>query len=194
MPSSTETQFLRSFMQEHPQPGEGTSSFPAFDPHVTLASVQSSSNIVAILRKAIPTDQHAITARLDAVVASDTYFRSVIVKVEAKPELVALRDHVADYLLKEANIEAKSPMFPHLSIHYIDEPDAHLREIIVKELYDYKRVVEWDQGIQLVSSPNMDSSNISHLSQITIQEIWIVECEGPVEGWEVLDKMILNCS
>jgi hypothetical protein len=28
-------------------------------------------------------------------------------------------------------------------------------------------------------------------SEFTVREVWVVECEGPVEGWKVLEKIAL---
>ncbi|KAH9050598.1 hypothetical protein EDB84DRAFT_1447834 [Lactarius hengduanensis] len=197
-------------MNRHPEPG-AAQSFPHFHPHVTLATLrppiasESSSEPAAVardstmltLREAIPLGQRAVPVHFARVVAGDHYFRSVFVALAPSPELVRLRAALA------AAGTPHPPAFPHLSLYYIADEEAHTRERLLQELEreDVIRHAANGQEVVLecggpgavagadVAGPGMTDRGA--LASFTGTQIWIVDCEGPVEGWKVLDKILL---
>ena len=185
-------------MNRHPEPG-AEHSFPHFHPHVTLAAplVPSSSatrdSVVLTLREAIPLGQRSVPVRFARVVAGDHYFRSVFVALVPSPELVSLRVALA------AAGTLHPPAFPHLSLYYIADEEAHTRERLLQELERENLVRHAADGQEVVlecgavdgaGSRTADGALVG----FTGTEIWIVDCVGPVEGWEVLDKILLSKS
>lgn len=104
--------------------------------------------------------------------------------------------------------EPKSPAFPHLSLYYIDEKDAEkgerermfgemVRSGVVQNLSAEEGQGQGKEGEGVVldcgvgTVPEPDQNAMMRLDGIAGSEIWIVKCEGPVEGWEVMDKILL---
>ena len=129
---------------------------------------------------------------------SDAYFRSVLVVIESSPELVALHAKVRESL-KIRN--PQSPMFPHMSIYYIDDAEAEERIRVLQELKDNGTVTKTEEGVQIHTSggpigiptgsetrplPKGDA-----LRGVDGTEIWVALCDGPVETWTVLKRIEL---
>lgn len=98
--------------------------------------------------------------------------------------------------------EPKSPAFPHLSLYYIDEEDAEegerermFEEMVQRGVITTLSAAEGEEGVVLDCGvgtvPEPDPNAMVRLDGIVGSEIWIVKCEGPVEGWEVMDKILL---
>ncbi len=202
VPSAPESALLQQFMNRHPKPG-AEHSFPHFHPHVTLATLcppvasESSSeqrdSTVLTLREAVPLGQRVVPVRFARVVAGDHYYRSVFVALAPSPELVHLRAALA------AAGTPHPPAFPHLSLYYIADEEAHTRERLLQELERENVVRHAADGQEVVldcggAGADTADSGMGYggaLAGFTGTQIWIVDCEGPVEGWKVLDKILL---
>jgi len=200
VPSAPESALLQQFMNRHPKPG-AERSFPHFHPHVTLATLGPESDSAAAardltvltLREAVPLGQCAVPVRFARVVAGDHYFRSVFVALVPSPELVRLRAALA------AAGTPHPPAFPHLSLYYIADEEPHTRERLLQELERENVVRHAADGLEVMlecaggagDDDNIGSPDGGALAGFTGTQIWIVDCEGPVEGWKVLDKILL---
>ena len=183
-------------MNRHPERG-AEHSFPHFHPHVTLTTLQSSEptardSTVLTLREAVPLGQRTVPVRFARVVAGDHYYRSVFVALAPSPELVSLRAALATARTPHP------PAFPHLSLYYIADEEAHARERLLQELERENLVRQAADGQEVVLecvSADVDGAGSGTangaLAGFTGTQIWIVDCEGPVEGWKVLDKILL---
>ena len=185
-------------MNRHPKPG-AERSFPHFHPHVTLATLNPAAerdSTVLTLREAVPLGQCTVPVRFARVIAGDHYFRSVFVALVPSPELVRLRAALA------AAGTPHPPAFPHLSLYYIADEEPHTRERLLQELERENVVRHAADGQEVVlecavgHGAGDDNSTGSQddggaLTGFTGTQIWIVDCEGPVEGWKVLDKILL---
>jgi 2',3'-cyclic-nucleotide 3'-phosphodiesterase len=190
-------------MNRHPKPG-ADHSFPHFHPHVTLATLQPTASepcdsTVLTLREAVPLGQRTVPVRFARVVAGDHYFRSIFVALAPSPELVSLRAVLA------AAGTPHPPAFPHLSLYYIADEEAHTRERLLQELERENVVRQAVDGLEVVlecgagsgAGAGEDSAGSGSgtadgaLAGFTGTQIWIVDCEGPVEGWKVLGKIQL---
>ena len=184
-------------MNRHPKPG-AERSFPHFHPHVTLATLNTAAerdSTVLTLREAVPLGQCAVPVRFARVIAGDHYFRSVFVALVPSPELVRLRAALA------AAGTPHPPAFPHLSLYYIADEEPHTRERLLQELERENVVRHAAEGQEVVlecavghgaGDDNTGSQDDGGaLAGFTGTQIWIVDCEGPVEGWKVLDKILL---
>jgi len=201
VPSAPESALLQQLMNRHPEPG-AEHSFPHFHAHVTLATLQSSEHsssaardsVVLTLREAIPLGQRTVPVRFARVIAGDHYYRSVFVALAPSPELVSLRAALA------AAGTPHPPAFPHLSLYYIADEEAHTRERLLQELERENVVRHAADGQEVVlecagAGAGVDSAGSGTadgaLAGFTGTQIWIMDCEGPVEGWKVLDKILL---
>jgi len=108
---------------------------------------------------------------------------------------VALRDH-----LKEKLGENAVPPLAHLSLFYIDDEDAGLRQTVVDRLKEDRRAAEVVdskdgsvKGVELDCSPG-DERNVDLIRGFTGSEIWIVLCDGPPNTWESKVKAKISLS
>ena len=182
-------------MHIRPPTAKIPSSYPRFHPHITLVTVPSTTPVEELVA-AIPSRQSQIKLAFSDVVASDAYYRSVLAVIEPSPEIIALHTKVGENL-KTPNRE--SPMFPHMSIYYIDDAEAGERSRVLQELKDNGTVIETGEGVQIHTSGGPigipTGSEARPLPQgdalrgIDVAEIWVVLCDGPVETWTVLEKV-----
>lgn len=161
------------------------SSFPDFQPHITLATTPTATN----LKEAIPANQAVIRPRFRSIDVGDKYFMSVYARVHDVDALADLRQH-----LRARLGDAAVPPIPHVSLYYIDNADAGERAKVREELKNKGRIIERANGIALDCSedPGNTGSADDVLEGIDGEEIWIMQCNGPVPTWEVLDKVKLR--
>lgn len=157
-------------------------SYPRFEPHITLASGLPASLSPAAILAAVPPRPRgaALPVRFESLEAGDTYFRSVFLAVHPAPALLALRDHIHGALRARPGVHPASPRFPHMSLCYIDDAEAGERRAAVDALVGSGRaVVRAGEGVAVDGLSGYDGA-----------EIWVVRCEGPVEQWATLGKMM----
>ena len=202
VPNEEDSERIRLVMQNRPTaPTNSPSSFPTLHPHITLATTSDAG----ALRAALPPNQPAVPVRFKSVDVGNKYFMSVYVAVHSPDgsPLETLRAH-----LRIALGDAVVPPLPHLSLYYIDEEDRDARVRTLRELHAHSRVIgTLAEDSRSVTAANNDgtvglgchtgrepneSGSSDVLRQIEGEEIWLVRCEGPVEGWEVLEKFPLR--
>ncbi|KAF9265685.1 LigT-like protein [Marasmius fiardii PR-910] len=193
VPSEGDILKLKRIMDIRPSSDSGSgksapedTSYPRFDPHITLAALPSPSDIsLTQLRQSVPQDQGSLKVNFKSVDVGDHFFRSVYVAVELTPELVDLHRSVHETL----KLQPRTPMFPHISLCYIINTDAEHgeRQRFRDEIAG--RIREVGNGtIEL----NCGVEGENWLSGFEAPEIWIAECEGPVESWKILDRIKLS--
>lgn len=188
-------------MQHRPTaPTRSPSSFATFHPHVTLATASDA----AALRAALPPNLPAIPVPFKSVEVGEKYFMSVYVAVHSPDgsPLETLRSH-----LRTALGDGVVPPVPHISLYYIDDADKDTRVSTLQDLCAHSRVIgvpieersvtadfagTVGLGCYASDEPPKERESPSILRQIESKEIWLVRCEGPVEGWEVLQKFPLG--
>lgn len=199
VPAAEQSAKLSWIMHTRPPTAKLPSSYPRFHPHVTLATVPSTTPVEEIVA-AIPSRRSQVKATFSDVVVGDAYFRSVLAVIEPSPEIMALHTKVSENL-KTRN--PRSPMFPHMSIYYIDDAEAEERTRVLQELKDNGTVIkETGEGVQIHTSGGPlgvpTGSETRPLPQgdalrgIDVAEIWVALCDGPVETWTVLEKVELS--
>jgi len=158
-------------------------SYPYFEPHITLASVSSSSapllpDLCAVIRAT-----GLLSVEFESIEIGSHFFRSVYVAIKTTPALTALHEHLHTKL----GLEPHTPAFPHLSLCYIDDEDGQKgeREMFSKDLESTGKVERGHHRVRLHCGESgwMDGFSAS--------EVWVVNCEGPVEGWTILDRVSL---
>jgi len=162
------------------------SSYPRFHPHITLASIPSSlaSSLLADIRSSIPKFVRAIRVEFESIEVGTHFFRSVYIAVKPTPPLLALHAEIH----KKLKIEENTPAFPHISLCYIDDQDAlqgernNFFEAVLSRVR--QNGADKGGGISLKRKDNED-----WLSGFLATELWIANCDGPVSGWTVLDKI-----
>ncbi|CCM04416.1 uncharacterized protein FIBRA_06593 [Fibroporia radiculosa] len=179
---------LKRVMQLKYPSAKSPSSFVDFDPHITLATILTTPTCAAELRAAVPCGQAALAPTFKSVDVGEKYFMSVYAVVHESPGLAALRAH-----LREALGADKVPPVPHLSLYYIDDADRDDRARVANELKNSGRVVgRPDGGVALNCAQEVGpGTEPDLLSGFEGAEIWIAKCDGPVPGWEVVDKISL---
>ena len=167
---------------------------PSFEPHITLGTFPSTTPIDK-LKDAIPPNTHPLPIHFSSVRSGDHYFRSVYVKIKLTEELSRLHAHIHDTL----GLSAKTPEFPHLSLFYVSDDYASERERMANRLTSSGCVrSSAAEAVELVVFSSQDEKDNGQGLQRVVQgfeapEIWIVQCEGPVESWVVLDRVSLRC-
>ncbi|KAG7092779.1 hypothetical protein E1B28_009102 [Marasmius oreades] len=181
---------LKRIMDIRPtgKPALETISYPKFDPHITLASLPSPSDIsLSQLRESLPKNQSSLKVNFRLVDVGDHFFRSVYIAVTLTPELVEIHRCVHEAL----QLEPRTPLFPHISLCYITDTDAGHgeRQRFRDELQAAGKLREVSRGtVEL----DCGVEGEDWLSGFMASEVWIVECEGPVESWRVLERITLS--
>ncbi|KAJ4472064.1 2',3'-cyclic-nucleotide 3'-phosphodiesterase [Lentinula aciculospora] len=171
-----------------------TQSYPAFHPHITLAAPPSSTSLtLEQLRHSIPNPLPIkFPFHFKSVNTGDHYFRSVYIAIQLSPVLISLHADVHASL----DLEPRTPMFPHLSLCYITDKDDNIGE----ERQRWRDQLEASGRIRNTSSEgsgvelncSVDDAGDDWISELTANEIWFVDCVGPVGSWSVLDKLRLR--
>ncbi|RDX47033.1 hypothetical protein OH76DRAFT_1406418 [Lentinus brumalis] len=190
VPNEEKTKKIETAMKIRPPTTKSPSSFPPFQPHVTLAS----SSDPAALRAAVPRGQSAIPVRFKSLEVGAKYFMSVFVAVHSSPgsPLENLREH-----LRASLGDAAVPPVAHLSLYYIDEADKGERENTARRLKSELRVLEGGRGeesevkIACFYDDIEEEQDPELIDGFEGEEIWMVRCEGPVPDWEVVEKFVL---
>ncbi|RPD67955.1 hypothetical protein L226DRAFT_555675 [Lentinus tigrinus ALCF2SS1-7] len=190
VPNEETRRKIETAMKIGPPTTNSPSSFPPFQPHVTLAS----SSDPTALRAAVPRDQPAIPVSFKSLEVGEKYFMSVFVAVHSAhgSPLETLREH-----LRASLGDAAVPPVAHLSLYYIDKADKGEREYVARRLKSELRVLEGGRGDESVVKIACFYDDIEEEQDPELidgfdgEEIWLVRCKGPVPSWEVLQKFIL---
>jgi len=181
VPSHGMAEKLESVMHSHPR--SSSKSYPHFYPHITLASAASSTLLNSVV-SSIPTDLSAIPVTFQNLKVGDHFFRSVYFSIHLSSELSALQSSI--YAASSVFVH-KTPSFPHMSIFYIEDTEADERTRMAREL-ELNGLVRTCEGcVELKFGEEWIDGFLG-------KEIWIVGCDGPVEGWslKVLKKIELS--
>ncbi|KII89116.1 hypothetical protein PLICRDRAFT_175346 [Plicaturopsis crispa FD-325 SS-3] len=194
VPTAEQTSKLERVLHAHPPRKPDSSSYPHFHSHITLITIPTSPAALQALREAIPTSQPRIAVNFESVEVGDAYFRSVFVACTHSTELVTLNESIRAALKESLGLElGPGPRFPHMSLYYIDDAEAQERRRRYEQLVSDGKILRDSQGIALdcrVGSEKAGPTN--QLGGFDGHEVWIAECEGPVEEWKVLAKIPLH--
>ena len=155
------------------------------------------------LRESIPLGQRSLPIRFARVLTGDKYFLSIYIALAPSNELAQLRSSalkVGGGPSRNPNPEQASPAFPHLSLFYIADEEAHTRVRFLQEMEREGVVRHSADGLSVAlrcaqaGAGEEEEEDVTVLEGFTATQIWIVDCEGPVEGWKVLDKILLATS
>lgn len=154
------------------------------------------------LRESIPLGQRALPIRFARVLTGDKYFLSIYVALAPSIELAQLRSSALKVGAggsrnPNPNPEKASPAFPHLSLFYVADEEAHTRVRFLQEMEREGVVRHSADGLSVAlrcaqaagAGAGEDGDGV--LEGFTATQIWIVDCEGPVEEWKILDKVLL---
>ncbi|KAJ6624519.1 2',3'-cyclic-nucleotide 3'-phosphodiesterase [Mycena sp. CBHHK59/15] len=174
-------------MDTRPQPHlRSETSYSKFQPHITLAALPSPSPSLAEILSSIPESQPALPITFDSIEVGSHFFRSVYIAVRPTSALSDLHHYVHAKL----GIEPKTPAYPHISLCYINDADAATGER-VRYLQELENTGKVRRNHDSVSLNCGDHGEDKWLSGFQSPEIWIVNCEGPVETWTVERKISL---
>lgn len=157
-------------------------SYPRFHPHITLASLPLSieKNLTDIEASIATSLKAPLTVKFSSVEIGSHYFRSVYTAIEPTSGIMNLHEHIHEAL----QVVPQTPSFPHLSLCYIDDKDAAIgeREAFYKILKD---------GGKIRAGGGLDCGLAEEdwIDCFEANEIWVVQCEGPVNEWAILRKL-----
>jgi 2',3'-cyclic-nucleotide 3'-phosphodiesterase len=190
VPSPSTSYKLQQIMDFRPSQSKSNcrTSYPHFAPHVTLASGLppsiSMASVLACIR-----DQASLPVMFKSIHVGDTYFSSVSISIHHSPKLSALRQHI-DNELQKLGVEPCGGRF-HMSLYYIDDSEADERYLVADELLNSRRVVQDGRDRIALNCFADDRYHLVGHSGFDGEHIWVVKCIGPVEKWEVLEKVTL---
>ncbi|KAG6862070.1 hypothetical protein C0995_007200 [Termitomyces sp. Mi166 len=144
------------------------------------------SDIRAVIDSALGQSEGNLPIKFQSVDIGTHFYRSVYIAITLTPGLQALHRDVHTKL----GIEPKTPAYPHVSLCYINDADAAEREKFLDELKNEGKIrYESDgKGVSLKCGKGEDSV---WLSEFRAREVWVAKCDGPVESWTVLDKILI---
>lgn len=174
-------------MHSHLRSKPPSNSYPHFHPHITLASTASSTPLNSIT-SSLPKDLSAIPVTFQSLNVGDHFFQAVYLSVHLSPALSAL--HSSIYTASSVFV-CKTPNFPHMSLFYIDDTEAEERTRMGKQLETTGTARRLgDSCFELKCSADGEEE---WMGGFLAEEIWIVDCDGPVEGWnsKVLQRIKL---
>ncbi|KAG6334767.1 hypothetical protein ID866_4319 [Astraeus odoratus] len=188
VPPPDQATLLRSIMPRRPEQGSlAANSYPEFHPHITLATVGSGIDLPEDILEKLTENHRPICVKFNSLTVSDHYFRSVLVTVQPTADLLALQDEIKKVLVLQ-QLSPTAPMFPHMSLSYIADEDAKSGE--------RDRAAQLLRGTTVVLDSNQQTISLRCgevcLSGFDGTEIWIVDCDGPVETWTVRGKGFLR--
>ncbi|KAG6844930.1 hypothetical protein H0H87_002414 [Tephrocybe sp. NHM501043] len=172
-------------------------SYPNFYPHITLLSFPPASTAATPegIRAAIEPllkQTRDLPIKFQSVDIGTHFFRSVYITITPSPSLLSLHKDVHAQL----GIEPRTPLFPHLSLCYIDDQDASggEREKFLQELREEGKIrYNTFEGGESVSL-RCGNGEYGHIQALWLggfeaKEVWVAKCDGPVENWKILDKI-----
>jgi 2',3'-cyclic-nucleotide 3'-phosphodiesterase len=187
MPPHSVAEELKELMNIRKGRPHSSDTYPQFEPHITLASIKSDTPIsLSSIRESIQSVQGVFHVKFESVDIGQHYFRSVYVSIRLDETLADLHKTLHEKLGKAPN----TPKFPHMSLVYVNDEDAAEGE---KEKY-YEELKER----QLIASDSSGGVKLrantekEWIGGFLTAEIWVTRCVGPVESWEVLDKITLS--
>jgi 2',3'-cyclic-nucleotide 3'-phosphodiesterase len=156
-------------------------SYPAFHPHITLASFPKDSGFtLSQIRDSIPHGQHVLNIGFSSVEVGQVFYRSVYITIQLTNQLADLHDRVHAAL----GAQPRTPSFPHISLCYISDADGD------EERQRYRALVKTKEGPD--NAVAIECGADEWVDSFTSPEIWIVDCDGPVSSWKVQEKIILQ--
>ena len=170
-------------------------SYPDFHPHVTLLTFQSTNP--PSLQTLLPPNIYAAPVSFKRLWVGNTYLGSLSVSVHRYKPLLNLHGSVLDHL-DRLGIPPKSRGFhPHVSLFYLDETFHGERQQLAFELRQLCRVKEERLGdaaesVGLICPTSGPPRESDFMYGFTGAEIWLVDCNGSVREWEVLERRILG--
>ncbi|KAG6899418.1 hypothetical protein C0993_010455 [Termitomyces sp. T159_Od127] len=206
VPNEQDAERLKTLMRRTRQNerADFPSSYPAFHPHVTLASFPSASTSTsapstAAIRAALDSALHGadnplpnprprpIQIAFESLELGTHFFRSVYIAAAPTPALRALHGAVHAGL----GVAPRTPAFPHLSLCYVGDADAEERgrfwgEVRVRVRGGCEHGGGDGEGGRVSIWCGEEGGWVAGFEA---GEVWVVECDGPVEGWTVLDKI-----
>ncbi|KAJ8581393.1 LigT-like protein, partial [Rhizopogon salebrosus TDB-379] len=190
VPNATQRQLLQGAFPKQPKARQvSPASYPEMTPHVTLASSREATQDITL--RALPSPLRPIPVQFQRLEVGDHYFRSVFISAKKTAELVALHEHIMAALDRDG-ASPSAPAFPHMSISYIADVDGYAERKRAADELRASAVVEDSEtgGVEAVVL-RCGGSGEGHvfLSSFEGTEVWIVRCEGPVQDWQVLQKI-----
>ncbi|KAG1727071.1 cyclic phosphodiesterase-like protein-domain-containing protein [Suillus paluster] len=197
VPSEREHDALSCLMnfrpRHHRSKTHSSRSYPRFDPHVTLATFESSYKPKISLFLSPTTI--SVPVYFESMKVGNNYLSSLSIVVAKSRELMQLRDLVVEHL-ENNNMKDTSRSFPHMSLFYLDEKSKGDRQELGKQLERSERVRERTgrRVIEAALDCTLDGAEPEFDAMYGFEgsSIWLVDCTGGVEDWKVLEKQKLK--
>jgi 2'-5' RNA ligase len=187
MPPRSVAEELKEPMNIRKDRPHSSDTYPRFEPHITLAAIKSDTPISLLsIRESIAYVQRVFPVKFESVDIGQHYFRSVYVSIRLDEMLVDLHKTLHEKLGKVPN----TPKYPHMSLVYVNDEDAAEGERgkYYEELKERQLITPASSGGVKLRASNQKE----WIGGFLAAEIWVTRCVGPVESWEVLDKITLS--
>ncbi|KAF7311446.1 Cyclic phosphodiesterase [Mycena kentingensis (nom. inval.)] len=190
VPGETDAQNIQKIMDIRPNPASSTNqaSYPRFHPHITLSTLPTDPEPTAEqIEAAIPAFSRPLSVTIDHVEGNgDHYFRSVYLAIQPSADLVSLHERLH---LALSIAHPRTPKFPHMSLVYITDEDAAKGERTKYFDAIASRIRATGGAVSLNCGTQEEENRVSDL---TLRQVWVARCEGPVETWVVEKKIPLR--
>lgn len=154
-----------------------------FEPHITLASLSPGTSTEGWMDIITAQLQHhaPILATLNKVRTGTTFFHSVFADIQWDKQLLVFRDDIVASITqgRVPDPRLQPDWCPHISLFY-GSPSHEEREGIIKDL-EGTGVVQQDE----------ETCTVTKIQRFEANEVWIVQTDGHVKEWKVLDKAIV---
>lgn len=158
----------------------------AFEPHITLASLSSGTSTAGWTDAIAAQLQHhaPILVTFNQVRTGRTFFHSVLADIQWDKKLFAFRGDIVTSITRgrAPDPKLKNDWYPHISLFY-GSPSQTEKEGIVKNLEDTGVVQQHEE-----------SCTVAGIQQFEANEVWIVQTDGHVKEWKVLDNVVASAA
>jgi 2',3'-cyclic-nucleotide 3'-phosphodiesterase len=165
--------------------GGSSQSYPNFYPHITLVGSIPSPIPTEVITQVLRQTESPLRIDFSKVEVGDHYYRSVYISMNPSEELWDLHGRMHLNL----SLGPRTPAFPHLSLAYIDDEDASRGE----RRHYYEKLIRADSELVHIKNDTIEICvDGEWVNGFDCSEGWIADCDGPVEGWKIIEKISFN--
>lgn len=155
---------------------------PKFEPHMTIISIPFPSSTPELSGALTPILQKYKNLKLQfkSLFVGSSYFISLVISLQKTPSLSAFQQEVVQCLHSALGIDIPpKEFFPHISLYY-GETSTEERDRIASSIRA--------NGV----SSDEDGLAVNGAAESLPNEIWVVQTEGSVRDWKVLEIVKLE--
>jgi len=119
-----------------------------------------------------------------------SYLGPLSIVVARSRELMDLHDYTVGHLEQAHDIQVTSRWFPHMSLFYLGETFRGDRLRLAEILRSSGRVIEGRGIADIALNCTLDGAapEFDAMTGFFGSELWLVDCSGAVDDWQVMEK------